>query len=277
MNEEIWKPVVGYEGIYAVSSHGQIKRIKAGQGSHLKVLAPSNINGYRKVQLSRNDIKQQILVHRLVAEAFLPNPDGLKTVNHKNGVKDDNNLENLEWASSKENSRHARRTGLMKSKISPEDAIEIRRLYATGKYTQQQLGDMHGITQRYVSLILQGKVFGWAGSEHQEKNVNPAYTDLDGEIWKPCISFPKYEVSNLGRVRRVESGNTGTIVGRIINPRYTSNGSATLELRIDTNKKKFTFVAPLIAEAFLPAEPNSKIGYKDKQPGNTAADNLFWK
>ena len=83
------------QGIYEVSTTGQIRRTKNG-----KILTPKiERNGYVRVHLSKNGIAESVSLHRIVAKAFVPNPKGYKTVNHINEDKSDNRVENLEWAS----------------------------------------------------------------------------------------------------------------------------------------------------------------------------------
>ena len=101
MKKEFWKPVVGYEGLYEVSNFGRVKSIKFGKE---RILKPgTNGRGYSKVVLCKNGKKKRYLVHRLVAEAFLPNPNNLPQVNHRDENKLNNNAENLEWCSAKYN------------------------------------------------------------------------------------------------------------------------------------------------------------------------------
>lgn len=101
---EQWRSIPGYEGIYQVSSEGRVKN------AYGHVLKPETAkNGYKRVTLFD---RKKFQVHRLVALAFIPNPDNKEVVNHRNGVKADNRVENLEWATWSENEKHAYATGL---------------------------------------------------------------------------------------------------------------------------------------------------------------------
>jgi len=113
---EAWRPVVGYEPLYAVSDKGRVKRVATGKGSREgHVLRPAlNHKGYPMVGLSKAGKLRAFAVHTLVALAFLgPRPEGLQ-INHKNGRKNDNRVENLEYVTPRENIRHAIRLGLIR-------------------------------------------------------------------------------------------------------------------------------------------------------------------
>lgn len=100
---EIWKPIVGFEKLYTVSSLGKIRGTK--------ILAPGdNGRGYFYVFLSKNGKEKRFYVHRLVAKTFLPNPENKPYVNHKNGIRNDNRVENLEWVTQSENELHKYKT-----------------------------------------------------------------------------------------------------------------------------------------------------------------------
>ena len=103
---EQWREIPGYEGLYEVSNCGRIRK-----GDRLKSLR-SDKGGYLNVWLSKNGIQKCLKVHRLVALAFIKNPEGKRTINHKDGNKQNNNVENLEWATHSENIMHANETGL---------------------------------------------------------------------------------------------------------------------------------------------------------------------
>lgn len=101
MIKEYWKPVVGYEGLYMVSNWGRVKSIKFGKERILKQW--TNKDGYLQVSLFKNNKRKNFRVHRLVAEAFIPNLDNLPQVNHRDENPLNNNVDNLEWCSAKYN------------------------------------------------------------------------------------------------------------------------------------------------------------------------------
>lgn len=118
MTEEIWKPVLGYEGLYEVSSYGRVKSVdryvKACYEKYRlhkgKVLSPAKDRyGYLSVVLSYNGKHKTITVHILVAQAFIPNPDDLPIINHKDEDKTNNRVENLEWCTAKYNMNYGTR------------------------------------------------------------------------------------------------------------------------------------------------------------------------
>lgn len=107
---EIWKGIVGYEGRYQVSNLGRVKSLRkfigSGYWQEEKLLTPLMKRGYGSVGLYGEATKQK-QIHRLVAMAFVPNPENKPQVNHINGVRADNRVENLEWVTCSENHLHA--------------------------------------------------------------------------------------------------------------------------------------------------------------------------
>jgi hypothetical protein len=108
MQEEVWKDVPGYEGMYQASSFGRV-RSPYQRGKGIYTLKPvMSSSGYFTVNIKG----KMPTVHRLVAKAFIPNPEVKRCVNHKDGIKTNNNLDNLEWVTHKENLHHAIGLGL---------------------------------------------------------------------------------------------------------------------------------------------------------------------
>lgn len=173
-------PVVGWEGIYQVNEYGVvlsiprviIRRDGTKQRFKGKQLTPFlNSDGYCVVRLSdaSNGRREIARVHRLVAEAFLPNPEGKPEVNHIDGDKSNPHLRNLEWVTSQENRQHAWGTGLRNrthlpahkgekqanSKLNDESVIQIRLLRCSGA-SYGALSKRYGVSKRTIIRVVTG-------------------------------------------------------------------------------------------------------------------------
>lgn len=116
---EEWKPVKGFEGCYEISNLGRVRSLPRPYCKG-RVLKPKKMKiGYNSVNLSKNSVKTTLYIHRLVASHFIDNPDKKLEVNHKDGDKTNNNVDNLEWVSSSENTQHAYDTGLIPRTTKP--------------------------------------------------------------------------------------------------------------------------------------------------------------
>ena len=142
---KIWKSIKEYDNLYLISNHGIVKIIKIKNNLKPEI----NVSGYLRVGLSKNGIRKHFLVHRLVAIAFIPNPDNKPLVNHKDGIKANNRVDNLEWVTSSESLKHAYRIGLknptsLKGETNPNH-----------KLTENQVLSIHGL---YLSGMKQKEI-----------------------------------------------------------------------------------------------------------------------
>lgn len=164
---EQWKAVAGYEGLYEVSNFGRVKSLGNDKKKKEKILSPGvNSREYLKIGLRKDRTRVTHSIHRLVAAAFIDNPDGKRTVNHKDGNKKNNNVTNLEWATDSENVKHSYASlGRASGERHGGANAEIRRLYAVGNISHRELGEMFGISKTQIGYILSNKQ--WRISQDQ--------------------------------------------------------------------------------------------------------------
>lgn len=156
----IWSDVIGFEKLYIISNEGHILSRYTGKLLKSKV----SKRGYYNVKLYKNKKQFTKKIHRLIAEAFIPNPENKPQINHKNGNKLDNSLENLEWCNNFENAKHAHETGLRDnsgskngmSKLTDKIISSIRK-DCCSDMTQNQIAKKYGISQANVSMIKNNK------------------------------------------------------------------------------------------------------------------------
>lgn len=147
---EEWKPVVGYEGLYEVSSEGRVLSLGRFQKvrNNGRMFRKEQImklknrpGGYLGAHLCKNCKHKIHSVHRLVAEAFIPNPEGKEQVNHKNGIKTDNRVSNLEWVTKSENALHMNRVlGKRVAKEQPVRCVETGVVYKSISEAAKAIG-----------------------------------------------------------------------------------------------------------------------------------------
>lgn len=155
--------VIGYEGSYTVREDGYIYSLKRHYCKGGVVRQWVGKTGYPVVYLCKGHKSKTVKVHRIIAMAFIPNPEKKPQVNHKNGDKLDYSIKNLEWVTAKENIIHAHKTGLtihkkgheaVHSKLSLQQRNKIVRLYAVDNVWQKDIAKRYGITQGLVSLVV---------------------------------------------------------------------------------------------------------------------------
>lgn len=163
--QEIWKDIRGYEGLYQISNLGRVKSLERFRPNHAKIQkveekikqARSDTQGYQCVDLYRNNTQKTIRVHRLVAEAFVENTDGKETVNHKDGDKTNNRVENLEWATAKEQNEH-----LYRNRLKSEEGIN------------KSILAMNRANSKKVICINTQSIYSSASEAARKINVSPS-------------------------------------------------------------------------------------------------------
>ena len=177
MNTETWKPIRDYEGLYEISSRGNVKALEKtvhkgkchrSWEEHILRTAVDN-KGYLRTSLSRNGRSRTVKVHRLVAEAFIPNPENKPQVNHIDGNKQNNAVENLEWCTRSENVKHSYIHKLKRSdgehnsqhKLTLEDVRYIRKVHKVRdpEFGSVALGKKFGVHRKTISRIVNGKLW----------------------------------------------------------------------------------------------------------------------
>ncbi len=153
--EEVFKDIVGYEGLYQVSNFGRVKSFpRWGTTKELKILKQyKNRYGYMYVCLYKNGKPKKHTVHRLVAEAFIPNPDNKPEVNHKYGIKTDNRATELEWTTKSENIKHSYKTLNKKNYTKQVICIETGKVYDSLLEASKECG----CSKNHISDCCRGK------------------------------------------------------------------------------------------------------------------------
>lgn len=178
----IWKSIKGFNGKYWVSDEGQIISMDYNHSGKVKLLKPCFGNGYLGIMLSINGKRKRYLIHRLVAEAFLPNPDNLPCVNHKNERKTENRAENLEWCSYKYNINY----GTASQRISNT----LKGHFVSNETKQKISKALKGkpcspiVIKKLSNPIIQYDLEGnfireWASSREIERELNFAHTNIN--------------------------------------------------------------------------------------------------
>lgn len=190
--KEIWKDIENYKGIYQCSNFGHIRSLdrnikrKNGIYQHIKgqtIKPQKNINGYLQVGLNKNSKRQMLYVHILVAKTFVNNPNKYKTVNHKDGNKQNNNADNLEWMSYSDNNKHSykylhRKKSLTGAKCKSVYFIDILNgttvLYKSINETSRNVGLSPTQINRYINSKNK-----WKGKYIFLSNSNKCVEDIE--------------------------------------------------------------------------------------------------
>lgn len=167
---EIWKPIIGTKGFIEVSNMGRVRSLLRGEPRVLKTQVDNK--GYHRIRVTIEREKITYKVHREVAKVFIPNHNNLPQVNHKDGNKNNNAVDNLEWITNRDNAHHAIENGLWDSVIEGSRKENERRKKPVNGYNGTQSIRFESIAEaeRYIgsshiSSVLKGKrshVKGWS-------------------------------------------------------------------------------------------------------------------
>ena len=195
---EEWKPIKDYEGLYEVSNLGRVKSLNYKRTGKEKIL--KNIecrNGYLAVSLTKLGKQKVFYIHKLVAEAFIPNPDNLPQVNHIDGNKKNNKVSNLEWCDNAYNQKHAWDNNLQSirharnCKLSQEQADFIRQEYLNGS-SISELSTFYQVSKTTIKDILNGKHYNLDKdilSVTKEQTKRKLTFEQAEEIRKACVAI----------------------------------------------------------------------------------------
>ena len=267
----IWKVITDFSN-YDVSNLGNIRNTKT-----KKILNGSKNNGYICVGLINNDnILKSLPIHRIVAQAFIPNDDiNKKVVNHLDGIKHNNNLNNLEWCSPQENSQHAIDTGLVKISKRAVYQLSLDNILVD---TFESITDASKATDFNPQYIIECcknekpsyKEFKWKYvDENVQGRTEKEMKNLPSEEWRQIKDSNLHQISSLGRVRNVETGYILQTTISMDKREYT-------HIKI-LDKYKTYLVHRLVAMTFLPNFYDlAEVQHCDKNSLNNKVYNLKW-
>lgn len=159
-----WKPIPKMEDRYEISDDGRVASLNYNRMGIRAILRPYDVRGYKLVVLQKNGFKKAHQIHRLVANAFIENTANSEQVNHKDGVKSNNDFRNLEWVTCSENTLHSFRIGKSSQKgernanttLTNEDVRKIKELLRIKTHTQKEIGAIFGVSEDTIGMIKRG-------------------------------------------------------------------------------------------------------------------------
>lgn len=205
--EEIWRPIKNYEGLYEVSNLGRVKSLNYRRTGKEEILKNTkNKNGYLVVCLFKNGNKKTFCIHRLVAEAFIPNPDNLPCVDHINTIKTKNEVTNLRWVTYEENNnneltkeKHKGNTNSLGYKQSEEHKKKISKANKDKKRTDE--------TKKKISKAKKGE-------KHSEEHIQKIAKSNSKKVY--CLELDKIfnSIKEASKELNICSTNIGMVCNR---------------------------------------------------------------
>jgi hypothetical protein len=276
LEKEVWKEIKDHEN-YEISNFGRVKNKTTNY-----ILSQKNEGGYLRISLKipKSTKSKMYLVHRLVAQTFIPNPENKPTVNHKDKNKSNNKVENLEWSTMKEQAEHKKsdgkkygvENGIRKRAIWRCDPTDFKRIekYESFSDAAKYLID-NKITESKINIVIsllcryftkrQDEKFGFAWEYDEEEFEDEEWKEIPKEYLN---NLEKYEISNYGRLK--------SPVGRVRSGRINDNGYVEFYL-----KGKLYKGHRLVALTFIENPENKPhVNHKDKNRSNNHISNLEW-
>ena len=269
---EEWKLVKDYDN-YEVSTLGNLRNSKTG-----RVLKQMCKGGYLFAGLSKNSNGKTTSVHRLVALAFIDNPENKPQVNHKDKNRSNNNVSNLEWSTASENNIHRstneiqttnQQVKVWRIDVNTDEKIELYdSIYLAAQWIVSNNSELSIDTVKSgISCAFRGvykSSFGYKWKMYE-------YTDLDDELWKPVTingqTYDKYFVSNLGRFKNYKG---------IIMADYKPHHTGYIFVRVDTTKYALHRIMASTFIDNLEPEIYNVVNHIDGNKLNNSASNLEW-
>jgi len=219
------KGIVELGEFYEISSLGNVRNATSN-----KLLTPYvKKNGYFQIDFRKKSIRKKYYIHRLVALAFIANPENKGEVNHKNGNKSDNTTNNLEWVTHKENLKHSHDIGLHNqlgsenhmAALTENDVLKIKELYSMNKCRQSDLAERFHVSRQTINNILHGKVWSHVifdgeikihSGRQGEYNHQSKLTENDVKQIKKLYETGEYSIQKLGEKFGVSRGPIQSIL-----------------------------------------------------------------
>ena len=164
MSDKDWKHAIPNYSDYKINKAGDVfsyRRLKSGR----KLVRTTHYQGYKYVKLHNNEGEKLCFIHRLLAQTFIPNPEGKKEINHINSVKDDNRIENLEWCTRQENMDHAMQNNLLplgentpNVKLKHDD-IKVIRSLSEGGTSKRNIARLYNVSHSAINDIFTGRTW----------------------------------------------------------------------------------------------------------------------
>jgi HNH endonuclease/NUMOD4 motif len=264
-NEEGWKVIPSFPD-YEASTLGKVRN-----KTTMKVIKFHENFGYMTSHLYRDQKRCPVKAHRLIAETFIENPESKEVVNHKNSIRNDNRVENLEWNTIKENNDH-------KLTKHPSNVKKyLRPVWQCNKDTKQRIMRFNSTLQAAMSINkdkakciaskIRCVVNGTRNTTYGYYWENDPYPVIEGEVWKEVTFIDNvsgYEVSSEGRLKN----NKGTM--------FFGHKDDNGYIRVSVNEKLYR-MHTLVARAFIPNPDNKPhVNHKDGVRDNNKLDNLEW-